>query len=677
MDKIGTYQILEVLHRGPQPLYRAKAADGRIVALKAAPTADANAESRERFAREGETCRALDHPHVVRVLDVGEADGMMYQAMEMLDGVDLGKVMAEGREFSWDQKLAVMEQLCEGLQYAHEHNLVHRDIKPANLFLENSGRAVVLDFGMVRVAESELTKAGAAVGTVNYMAPEQIHGERCTPASDVFSAGIVFFQFASGRHPFSSKDKSLAQVVSAIVFEPAPKLSALCPDAPEGLDFLLNKALDKDPAKRFRNAGELKQAIAVCRLAMAQGAAARGNREDQDVREVRTSGCGAGRGREDEGVPAAVRGDASAAAQACRSAATPTVRAGAGGPEACARSAIPLLPVLYDGQSAGCGRVQPLRDAACGRRSGHGEINQLGHVHCNRGGRHAGDRSGRGADDEAMSTLRTAVLLFAATAASAQTFVGAGGCASSNCHGAATPLPEPQSRILGNEYATWAVSDRHALAQKKLLEPRGKRMAEILGIKDATRDKRCAGVPRGRVAREVAVGWRGAAKRATGRPCSGSDRTRRRNPTPRASRPAWSTRRTSRCAPRLASACHLGRGEQIVDHELIAAGHPDLAFELDTFTFAHAGAPSGAEAGRPRAGMGGRAEHGAGRGNAAARPACRQGLAGVLRDGVLPVPPRPAARKLAHPARLRVAQTGRGAGESRALRGAARTSRRS
>jgi serine/threonine-protein kinase len=274
MDKIGPYQILEVLHRGPQPLYRAKAADGRIVAIKAAPSAAANAESRERFSREGETCRSLNHPHLVRVLDAGEADGMMYQVMEMLDGADFSKVMAEGREFTWDQKLALMEQVCEGLQYAHEHNLVHRDIKPANLFLENSGRAVVLDFGMVRVAESELTKAGSAVGTINFMAPEQIHGERCSPASDVFSAGIVFFQFASGRHPFSTKDKSLAQVVSAIVFEPAPKLSAICPDAPEGLEFLLNRALEKDAAKRFRNAGELKQAIAVCRIAMAQGVAA-------------------------------------------------------------------------------------------------------------------------------------------------------------------------------------------------------------------------------------------------------------------------------------------------------------------------------------------------------------------------------------------------------------------
>jgi serine/threonine-protein kinase len=271
MDKIGPYQILETLHRGPQPLYKAKAASGNVVALKAAPVAGATPEMRERFSREAATCRALSHPHLVRVLDAGEADGVMYQAMELLDGSDLGEVMADGRAFTWEQKLDIMEQVCDGLQYAHEHNLVHRDIKPANLFLENSGRAVVLDFGMVRVAESELTQAGTAVGTANYMAPEQIQGERCAPSSDVFSAGIVFFQFSAGCHPFSTKDKSLAQVVSAIVFEAPPRLSAICPDAPEGLEFLLNRSLEKDPAKRFRNAGELKQAISVCRLAMAHG----------------------------------------------------------------------------------------------------------------------------------------------------------------------------------------------------------------------------------------------------------------------------------------------------------------------------------------------------------------------------------------------------------------------
>jgi serine/threonine protein kinase len=274
MDKIGPYQILEVLHRGPQLLCRAKAPDGRVLALKAAPKAGLSVEAQERFLREAEICRALDHPHVVRVFESGEAEGILYQAMELLEGADLGIVIAEGRQFTWDQKLSIMEQICDGLAYAHERGLVHRDIKPANLFLENSGNARVLDFGTVRVAESELTRVGSAVGTANYMSPEQIHGERCTPASDVFSAGIVFFQFATGRHPFSGKDRSLQQVVSAIVFEAAPKLSELCPDAPEGLEFLLNRALEKDPARRLKNALELKQSIALCRLAMAQGLAA-------------------------------------------------------------------------------------------------------------------------------------------------------------------------------------------------------------------------------------------------------------------------------------------------------------------------------------------------------------------------------------------------------------------
>jgi serine/threonine-protein kinase len=271
MDKIGTYQILEILHRGPQPLYRAKAKDGREVAVKAIPVAGLPAETRERFLREAETAKTLDHPNLVRVLDTGEADGMLFQAMDLLVGSDLGKVMAEGRKFTWEDKLSIMEQVCDGLQYAHEHKLVHRDIKPANLFLEDSGRVRVLDFGMVRVAESELTKVGSSLGTLNYMSPEQIRGDRCTTASDVFSTGIVFYQLATGRHPFSSKDRSLAKVVSAIVFETPPKISELCPDAPEGLEFILNKAMEKDQANRIQNAGDLKQALSLCRITMKLG----------------------------------------------------------------------------------------------------------------------------------------------------------------------------------------------------------------------------------------------------------------------------------------------------------------------------------------------------------------------------------------------------------------------
>jgi serine/threonine-protein kinase len=276
MNKIGNYQILEIVHRGPQPLYKASDQTGKTVALKVTSAASLSEESRQRFIREGETCRKLDHANLVRVFDVGEADGMLYQAMELLEGADLGKVMTESRAFTWDQKLAIMEQVCDGLEFAHANRLVHRDIKPANLFLENSGRVRVLDFGMVRVAESQLTKVGSSLGTLNYMAPEQIRGERCTAATDVFSAGIVFFQFASGRHPFSAKDRSLPQVVSAIVFEQPPKLSDLAPTAPEGLEFLLHRALEKEPSKRLQNAGELKGAIALCRMTLAMGPERRG-----------------------------------------------------------------------------------------------------------------------------------------------------------------------------------------------------------------------------------------------------------------------------------------------------------------------------------------------------------------------------------------------------------------
>ena len=268
MDKIGPFQIVEIIHRGPQPLFRARGKDGKEVAIKAISVTGLTPEMRERFTREAETCRALDHPNVIRVFDAGEADGMLYQAMELLEGADLGKVMGESRHMDWAAKLSIMEQVSAGLQYAHEHHLVHRDVKPANLFLESSGRVKVLDFGMVRVDESALTKAGSSLGTLNYMSPEQIRGERVTPATDVFSAGIVFYQLAAGRHPFSSRERGLAQVVSAIVFEQPAKLSEICPDAPEGLEFILGRALEKDPARRMQNAGDLKQAIELCRMAL-------------------------------------------------------------------------------------------------------------------------------------------------------------------------------------------------------------------------------------------------------------------------------------------------------------------------------------------------------------------------------------------------------------------------
>jgi hypothetical protein len=184
-----------------------------------------------------------------------------------------------------------------------------------------------------------------------------------------------------------------------------------------------------------------------------------------------------------------------------------------------------------------------------------------------------------------MITMRTMLLLAAAALASAQTYVGAGGCASSNCHGGTTALPEQQSRILGNEYATWAVADRHALAQKKLLEPRGKRMAEILRIADATRDKRCAvchvaGSPDKLLSDGVACeACHGAAVKWLGPHTQTNSHAE-------SVRLGMNDTKDLTVRAKTCLGCHLGRGDQIVDHEMIAAGHPDLQFELDTFTSA-------------------------------------------------------------------------------------------
>ena len=276
MQKIGVYELIESLYSGPRPLYKAKAADGRVLALKTAPISSLTPEMRERFNREAQACSTLDHPNVIRVHDFGEADGVLYQAMDLLEGADLSKIFASGRQFAWEHKLSIMEQVCDGLQYAHGRGLVHRDIKPANIFIEYAGRVRILDFGMARVDTSTLTIAGSAVGTLNYMAPEQVRGEICTFASDIFSAGIVFYQLAGGRHPFSAKYSNVGQIMNGILFDTQPPLAESAPDAPEGLEFILGKALEKDPARRLQSAADLKQALSLCRVTLKMRAQAGG-----------------------------------------------------------------------------------------------------------------------------------------------------------------------------------------------------------------------------------------------------------------------------------------------------------------------------------------------------------------------------------------------------------------
>ncbi len=268
MEAIGTYKIQSTLAPGKRPVYIATAKDGSKVVIKTAPVKDLGDEERARFLREADICSKLDHPNLVKVIESGEASEVLYQVMECLEGMDLNKAIASGRPFSWADKLTIMEAVCSGLQYAHLQGLVHRDIKPANLFLETSGNTRILDFGMAREGASQLTRVGSAVGTLNYMAPEQIRGETCTAPTDVFAAGIVFHQLSTGQHPYASGKKTLPEILSAILFDPPPDWGAAGATAPEGLEFVVRRALDKDPTKRWQNAGELKQALALCRFTL-------------------------------------------------------------------------------------------------------------------------------------------------------------------------------------------------------------------------------------------------------------------------------------------------------------------------------------------------------------------------------------------------------------------------
>lgn len=267
--KIGEFELLEPLHGGTHPLFKAKDAAGNIVALKAIPLTIASPEQRERFLREAEIAKTLEHPNLVKVMASGAGETHLYQVMEMLEGSDIRKILASKTPLTWDQRLQIMEQVCDGLGYAHYRGLVHRDLKPANLFFENSGRVRILDFGMARIQDSKLTQAGVALGTLNYMAPEQIRGEKCTAASDVFSCGIIFYELITGRHPFSHGSAGIQEILTAMLFqEPAP-LRQLVPDAPPGIENVIAQALDKDPAKRPQNASELRGMLRSCRLGAA------------------------------------------------------------------------------------------------------------------------------------------------------------------------------------------------------------------------------------------------------------------------------------------------------------------------------------------------------------------------------------------------------------------------
>ena len=248
---LGRYELGEKLGEGAMGLVF-KARDtvlDRIVALKTLPFEGATDEIQQRFRREAEAIGRMDHPHVVKVFDLGGTDGRLFMAMELLDGDDLRRLIEESVEIPITEKLRIFAEACEGFSYAHSRGVGHRAIKPANIMVTKLGLTKILDFGLARMETHEtLTRKGVILGTPDYMSPEQATGKPADPRSDVFSCGAVFFEFVTGFKPF--RGATLHAVLFNIVSEPTTPVLTLAPETPAKVAALIHQMISKDPADR-------------------------------------------------------------------------------------------------------------------------------------------------------------------------------------------------------------------------------------------------------------------------------------------------------------------------------------------------------------------------------------------------------------------------------------------
>ena len=260
---IGGFRVGELLGRGAMgSVYLADDASGQHVALKLlSPELAHDDRFRQRFLRESQLAATLTHPHVVRTVASGEDDGVLYLAMAYVDGIDLRELLRREERLDPDRAVRIVRQVGDALDAAHAAGLVHRDVKPGNILLaDGPDRACVCDFGLARHVSSvgSLTGDRGFVGTVDYVAPEQIRGAAVDGRADVYALGCVLFECLTGRKPFE-RESELA-VVFAHLNEPPPRPTEARPELPAALDGVIASALAKSPDDRYLTTGGLGRA---------------------------------------------------------------------------------------------------------------------------------------------------------------------------------------------------------------------------------------------------------------------------------------------------------------------------------------------------------------------------------------------------------------------------------
>lgn len=232
-------------------VYKATAPDGEIVAVKLV-RADLAIEDmfRRRFAREVSTAERVDHPHVVPVLESGEHEGIPYMVQPLINGGSLQERLEREEVLELEAAVTLCLHVAKGVGALHAHGLVHRDLKPANILLDERGCAFVADFGLTKDAEASLiTKPGQAVGSLDYMAPEQIRGEEVGPATDVYSLGCVMFECLTGKPPFADRQGTMKILWAHLRDEPPDPREAR-EDISKEMSWAVLRALEKDAANR-------------------------------------------------------------------------------------------------------------------------------------------------------------------------------------------------------------------------------------------------------------------------------------------------------------------------------------------------------------------------------------------------------------------------------------------
>ena len=259
----GRYEIQGVLGQGGMgAVYKARDRElDRLIALKVIrPELATDPAILQRFKQELILSRNITHKNVVRIYDLGEADGIRFISMEYVDGEDLRTILRREGKFSPKKAITVVEQVCRALDSAHTEGVIHRDLKPQNIMRDKHGRIVVMDFGLARsLGDSGMTQTGAIVGTLEYMSPEQALGSTLDQRSDIFSVGLIFYELLTGKAPYQA-DTAIASLMKR-TREEAPSASDVEASVPRSLSAIVSRCLERESANRYHSAVELLQQL--------------------------------------------------------------------------------------------------------------------------------------------------------------------------------------------------------------------------------------------------------------------------------------------------------------------------------------------------------------------------------------------------------------------------------